>query len=103
MTSTISSGEGLLKFAPRRRDRRLGLGDLLMALTRAMGDRSDMSLMRGAFEEMLRRMVPVSAVHLRDGSRWARKSEVLDAPESITLEIPGSPASAPGLLEARFD
>ena len=41
--------------APRQRDRRQALGDLLSALTRALDRRSDISLMRGAFEETLRR------------------------------------------------
>jgi DNA-binding NtrC family response regulator len=92
----------LLVFAPRQRDRRLGLGDVVMALTRALSDRGDPSLLRGAFEEMLRRVVPVGAVSLRDvrdAGRWPRAS----AAESITLEIPACPASAPGLLEANFD
>src|SRR5476649_1521203 len=65
----------LLVFAPRQRDRRLGLGDVLMALTRTLGDRGALSLMRSAFEEVLRRVVPVRGVQLRDVRdvvRWTR-------------------------------
>src|SRR5665213_604730 len=92
----------LLVFAPRERDRRLGLGDIVMALTRALSDRGDFSLLRGAFEEMLRRVVPVRAVRLRDirdAGRWPGASPA----ESIVLEVPACPSSSPGLLEASFD
>jgi transcriptional regulator with AAA-type ATPase domain len=92
----------LLVFALRQRDRRLGLGDVVMALTRALSDRTDLFLLRGVFEEMLRRVVPVRAVRLRDirdAGRWPEASPA----ESITLEVPACPSSAPGLLEARFD
>ena len=92
----------LLVFTPRQRDRRLGLGDVVMALTRALSDRGDLSSLRGAFEEMLRRVVPVRSVRLRDvrdAGRWPGGSPA----ESITLEIPACPASSPGLLEASLD
>ena len=67
----------------RRRDRRLGLADLLAALSRAMADRADSSLLRGAFEEAVRRLVPVRSVRcgtmpadgtvaLRDSTRSSR-------------------------------
>src|SRR5580704_13365071 len=59
----------------RRRDRRRGLGDLLMALSRSLGERADILLMRGAFEEMLRRLLPVRSVQVRDSnSRWVGAS-----------------------------
>jgi transcriptional regulator with PAS, ATPase and Fis domain len=88
-------------YLPRRRDRRRGLTDVLMALTKAIGDRSDPSLVRGAFEEALRQMVPVRSVQLRaTGSRWAR-SQPVPAAESIALEVPG--AGGGGILEATFD
>jgi DNA-binding NtrC family response regulator len=99
MTLTASSSQELLTFAPRQRDRRLGLGDVLMAVTRALSDRTDAAAMRAAFEEVLPRVVPVRGVGIRDGHRWSRG----DGAESFALEVPGCPAGAPGLLEATFD
>ena len=86
-----SDSEVLVGHTPRQRDRRQALGDLLEALTRSLDRRNDISLMRGAFEEMLRRVVPVRTVQLREaGSRWTnRPGAGMDA-ESIALEVPGS-------------
>ena len=42
-------------YIPRQRDRRLAFGDMLKSLTPALDYRGDISLMRGAFEEALRR------------------------------------------------
>ena len=71
MTPSDSIDRKRSLFSSRRRDRRIGFGDLLAALSRALAERADVSLMRGAFEEMLHRMVPVQSVQLRDGrSRW---------------------------------
>ena len=115
MAPPVGERQEPLVFAPRQRDRRLGLGDILMALTHTLGERGDLSLMRGAFEEMLRRVVPVRSVRLRDVrdiGRWPRGARETgegssargDSPaESITLEVPASPTAAPGLLEASFD
>ncbi|HEX4348511.1 MAG TPA: sigma 54-interacting transcriptional regulator [Vicinamibacterales bacterium] len=91
--------QDLLQFVPRRRDRRLGIGDVLMALTRALGDRSDPAAMRTVFEDVLRRMMPVRSITLRDAGRWTKT----DAVESLSLEVPGGPGAMPGLLEAGFD
>src|SRR5688572_10329728 len=89
-------------FRARRRDRRIGLGDVLAALSRAIGERADISLMRGAFEEMLRRVVPVRAVHLRDAnSRWAGPNGGADVIESMALAVPGLGSGV--VLEATFD
>jgi len=89
--------------ALRQRDRRQALADLLGMLTRAMDRRHDVSLMRGAFEEMLRRIVPVRSVTLRDSaSRWLARLEDERATEAIALEVPGGDA-AQGVLEATFD
>ena len=86
----------------RRRDRRLGLGDLLASLSRTMADRADGSLLRGAFEETLRRLVPVRSVRLRDNAgRWSSRGEGLDAIESIALDVPGGDAGS--VLEAAFE
>jgi len=86
----------------RGRDRRLGLSDLLTALSRAIADRADGSLLRGTFEQTLRRLVPVRSVRLRDNtSRWSGRGEGPDAIESIALEVQGSDAG--GVLEAAFE
>ena len=46
--------------------------------------------MRGAFEETLRRVVPVRSVRLRDNAgRWSGRAEGPDAIESIALDVPG--------------
>src|ERR1700730_5235617 len=68
---------------PRQRDRRLALAELLAALTRALDRRNDISLIRGVFEESLRRVVPVQTVQLRDaGSRWLARLDGTAGPES---------------------
>ena len=87
----------------RQRDRRQAFADLLGTLTRAMNRRHDVSLMRGAFEEMVRRIVPVRSVQLREAtSRWlTRLTEV--GKESIVLDVPGGDANVQATLEATFD
>src|SRR5206468_3266616 len=78
--------------------------ELLAALTRSLDRRSDISLMRGAFEETLRHIVAVRTIQLREaGSRWANRPGVVCEPESIALEVPGTDPAMPGLLEATFD
>ncbi len=79
-----------------------GSRDLLAALSRAMADRSDSFLLRGAFEETLRRLVPVRSVRLRENAgRWNGRGERLDAIESIALDVPGGDAG--GVLEAALE
>ncbi len=88
---------------PRQRDRREALTNLLAALTRSLDHRLDISLMRGAFEETLRRVIPVRSVRLREsGSRWVNRNDA-NGPESVTLEVPGADPAMQGLLEATFD
>jgi DNA-binding NtrC family response regulator len=94
---------GMLHTTLRQRDRRQAFGDLLAALTRALDRRNDISLMRGAFEEMLRRVVPVRAVQLREvGSRWTTRPDASGA-ESFAIEVPGADPVNVGVLEATFD
>lgn len=101
MTTSDSEADRTARLV-RRRDRRIGLGDLLAALSRTIADRADASLLRGAFEETVRRLVPVRSVRLRDNaSRWSGRGEVLDAIESIALDVPGGDAG--GVLEAAFE
>ena len=89
--------------APRQRDRRRALGDLLAAVTRGLDRRLDISLMRGAFEAALRRSLPLRSVHLREaGNRWPLTADSA-APESVALEVPGGDPEVPGVLEATFD
>jgi DNA-binding NtrC family response regulator len=88
---------------PRQRDRRAAIGDLLIALTRALDRRLDVSLMRGAFEATLRRALPLRSVRLREaGNRWGGAADA-GAPESVVLEVPGGDPEMPGVLEATFD
>jgi transcriptional regulator with PAS, ATPase and Fis domain len=78
------------------------IGQLLVALARVLGDRQDASLLRGAFEERLRRLLPLRTVQLRDNtSRWVSRAEGISGVESIALDIPG--LGAGGVLEATFD
>jgi DNA-binding NtrC family response regulator len=91
-------------FTPRQRDRREALAELFAALARSLDRRHDISLMRGAFEEWLRRLVPLRTVHLREaGSRWTSRTDSSSGPESVALEVPGADAEMPGMLEATFD
>src|SRR5579864_8724091 len=86
--------------APRRRDRRRGFAELLAVLARGLEQRSDTSYLRNAFEETLRRVVPVRAVQLREAApretRWQANAAVTDN-ESFALEIVGSDPSTPGV------
>jgi len=101
MTASLSAGD--VEYRPRRRDRREAFGELLVSLTRTLDSRGDVTLMRGAFEESLRRLVPVHSVQLREStSRWLLRPDSGGA-ESISLDVPGVDASAQGILEARFD
>jgi transcriptional regulator with PAS, ATPase and Fis domain len=89
---------------PRQRDRRQALTDLFSTLTRSLDRQSDVSLMRGAFEQMMRRLVPVRTIHLRDiGSRWSGRIDSGGATESIVLDVPGSDPATKSVLEASFD
>ena len=100
----FASGLVMTPYTPRKRDRREALADLLAALTRALDLRQDVSLMRGAFEAMLGRVIPVRSVHLREiGSPWGTRGAAAAGPESVALEVPGADSSSQGLLEITFD
>src|SRR2546422_381647 len=102
MTATVlNAGNHERAFAPRRHERRRGFGELLAALTRGIDRRHDTSSMREAFEQMLRRIVPVRSIHVRDlAGRWAARNEATGL-ESIALEIPGADAGSQRVLVAR--
>ncbi|MEQ1869572.1 MAG: sigma-54 dependent transcriptional regulator [Vicinamibacterales bacterium] len=87
----------------RGRERRSGLGDVLARLARVVGQRGDLGLLRGAFEESVTRTVAVRGVRLRDvTSRWTRASERVGM-ESIALDVSGWSPRTSGVLEATFD
>jgi DNA-binding NtrC family response regulator len=93
----------MTSYTPRKRDRREALAEMLVALTRSLDLRQDVSLMRGAFETTLGRVIPVRSVHLREiGSRWGNRGAAA-GPESVALEVPGADPSSQGLLEVTFD
>jgi DNA-binding NtrC family response regulator len=86
----------------RQRDRRRGLGDLILALARAIAGRDDPALLRGCLEESLRRLLSLRSVRLRDASaRWSAVAE-RDA-ESVAFDVVGPTAKARGVLEADFE
>jgi DNA-binding NtrC family response regulator len=88
---------------PRQRDRREAVAEMIAALSRALDRRLDVSLMRGAFETALGRVVPLRSVRLREvGSRWVGRVDAAGT-ESVTLEVPGADPSSQGLLEVTFD
>src|SRR5205085_12036609 len=94
---------GMLPNSARQRDRRQAFADLLAALTRGLDRRNDISLLRGAFEEMIRRVVQVRTIQLREaGSRWTSRPAAAGV-ESFAIEVPGADPLNAGVLEATFD
>src|SRR3954470_9636496 len=72
MTATLSEAGHDRFFSARRHERRRGLEELLATLARGIDRRLDVSLMRGTLEQLLRKIVPVRTVHIRDLSgRWS--------------------------------
>ncbi len=103
MTALVPSAAPVAH-TPRQRDRRQALAELLTTVTRLLDRTTDVALMRGAFEETLRRVVPVRSVRLRDaGSRWTTAADRSPGIESIALEVRGSDPTTQGVLEATFD
>ena len=102
--TVFGSAAAMISSIPRQRDRRNAVADMLAALTRALDRRHDVALMRGVFEQTLRRVVPLRTVQLREaGSRWSRRAEMVSGPESVAFEVPGADPPLSGLLEATFD
>jgi two-component system, NtrC family, response regulator HydG len=101
--TAFGSDAAMLQPTPRQRERRQAFADLLEGLTRALDRRNDISLMRGAFEELMRRVVPVRSIQLREaGSRWVGRHDACGA-ESFAVEVPGADPVNAGVLEATFD
>ena len=100
----FGSCAAMISSIPRQRERRQAIVEMLTALTRSLDRRHDISLMRGVFEQTLRRVVPVRTVQLREpGSRWGSRPEAASSPESVALEVLGADPGAVGMLEATFD
>jgi len=91
-------------FVLRQRERRRAVDDLFRALSRAVEHRGDAALMRGTFEEWVRRIVRLRSVCLREAApRWPERPDAEPGPESIALDVPVPPGTPPALLEATFD
>jgi transcriptional regulator with PAS, ATPase and Fis domain len=89
----------------RQRDRRQALEQLLAPVVRTIDRREELTMMRVAFEDAMRRIVPVRTAQLRDPtSRWlTRTGAAQRAPESIAFDVPGSEPAGPAVLEATFE
>ena len=59
MSATPPVPDSAAPYKPRQRERRLGFAELVASLTRLLDKPANTSMMRGAFEEMVRRIVPV--------------------------------------------
>jgi DNA-binding NtrC family response regulator len=89
---------------PRQRDRRQAFAELMATLARSLDFHGDISLMRGAFEDALRRAVSARRVRLRETChRGPLRIEGAAAAESIVLDVPGADPAMAGILEATFD
>jgi transcriptional regulator with PAS, ATPase and Fis domain len=97
-----ASDQGSMPSHPRGRDRRAGLADVVAALSRSIGDRTDAGLMRARFENAVRQVLHLRSVQLRDnGSRWSSGRSDGGTVESIALEVPG--LGPGGVLEASLE
>ncbi len=88
---------------PRRRDRRRGLAELLAVIARNIDRRGDIAFIRGAFEETLRRVVPIRSARLREAAQRWPVNDTGQESEVIALEVPGGDPESPAVLEATFD
>ena len=102
--SGTSFGYPSVMITPRQRDRRQALCDMLTTVTRALDRQGDISLLRGAFEQTVRRLVPVRSIQLREaGSRWTARPDAVPGLESIALDVPGPDQTPKSVLEASFE
>src|SRR3954464_13293188 len=88
----FGSSRGMLstQHVPRRRDRRRGFAELLALLARTLDRRGEIAFLRGAFEETVRRLLPVQTVRLREAAhRWPALVESVQESEIIAIEVPG--------------
>jgi len=99
MRTSDGNQAGTSHDAPRQRDRRRGLGEILAALCRVVGEHRDPALMRGTLQQLLVQTLPVRSVHLRtETARWTPPDGAI---ESVAIEVPA--AGAAGVLEATFE
>jgi transcriptional regulator with PAS, ATPase and Fis domain len=88
--------------ATRQRDRRRGLADVVATVIKAAAEPAS-DAMRVAFEGVLRQMLPVRTVSLRDSyARWSPQAAA-GAVESYAVEVPGVDRASGGVLEASFE
>jgi p-hydroxybenzoate 3-monooxygenase len=79
------------------------LSELLTALTKALDRHGNTTSMRGVFEEMLGRALPVRSVQLHGtGTCWKPRPEPTPGAKTIALELPGADSASKGVLEATF-
>ena len=105
MTSFATRSEpAATLFMARQRDRRQILEQVLSSVSRTIERREDLTLMRTALEDALRRSMPIRTAQLRDpGSRWSARVDPAPGVEAIAYEVPGAEPAGSGILEATFD
>ena len=89
--------------SPRQRDRRLGLGDVLATLARAIASRGEAGLVRVAFEESLKRALPVRSIVLREAARRWPTDTPGGGLEQVAFDVAGPSPAQRGVLEATFE
>lgn len=89
--------------SPRQRDRRLGLGDVLATLARAVASRREAGVVRVAFEESLKRALPMQSIVLRESARRWPTDVPSGSLEQMVFDVPGPSPAQHGVLEATFD
>ncbi len=88
--------------APRSRERRRGLSQVLAAVVRAATSRVDAGEVRVAFQEALKEVMGMQSVTLRDTtSRWPSEPAA-PGTEAVAFEVAGVSAAHRGILEASF-
>lgn len=88
-------------FIPRQRDRRLGVGDVLTSVTRAIVSRAEAGTVRGTFEEAVCRALRARSVVLRDGAaRWMTDGSRGTGAGALVADVPSALPSQRGILEA---
>jgi len=98
-----SQMEECVSSAPRQRDRRRTLGEVVATLARTLATGNDARSLRGVFEEALLRALPLRAVALRDSSRGWTSDRPDDLLETLAFEVAGATPAKRGTLEAHVD
>lgn len=87
---------------PRRAERRVGFETLLTAVGRTLCRTHGEPNLRGAFEEVLRQMLPVRRVQLRRALAGSTRLRPESGPDFVAIEVPGSDQQTRSLLEVTF-